>query len=239
MKKIIHRSNSRGIADHGWLSSRHTFSFAHYYHPERMAFGRLRVLNDDIVMPGQGFGSHAHKNMEITSIPLSGALKHKDNMGSTEVLKTEEVQVMSAGTGITHSEWNASNTETVNFLQIWILPKAENIKPFYEQMAFDVSKRQNRFQVLIAPKNCEEKEKTLSIYQNTWFARADLEAGHTLKYKKHDHENGVYLFLLEGTVEIEGENLEKRDAIGIVDEGQITLKAGRSAQILCIEVPMS
>lgn len=237
MKKFIYRANSRGIAEHGWLTSRHTFSFASYYNPERMGFGRLRVLNDDIVSPGQGFGLHSHENMEIISIPLLGTLKHKDSTGHTQILQTGDVQVMSAGTGITHSEWNHSTTEPVHFLQIWVLPNRQNISPCYAQMSFEASKRKNRFQTLVCPKSQEKKEEALGIHQETWFSRADLEVGQTLAYGTHRPGNGIYIFLLEGEIEVADEKLDKRDALGCINADQLIFKAGQAAQILCIEIP--
>ena len=233
MTKIIHRAESRGKAEHGWLHSFHTFSFAGYHDPDRMGFGTLRVLNDDVVQAGQGFGTHPHDNMEIISIPLAGALRHKDSMGNVHVIRTGEVQVMSAGTGITHSEYNDSDDAPVNFLQIWILPKNRDISPRYEQSMFDVAGRQNRFQLVVSP---DGRDQSLVINQDAYFSLAQIEQGETAQYSLQDEENGTYLFILEGHVEVAGEQLDKRDALGLWDNKAMDIHATESAQILCIEV---
>ena len=235
MEKIVHRADSRGMADHGWLRSYHTFSFAGYHHPERMHFGKLRVLNDDTVDPGQGFGTHAHDNMEIISIPLQGALLHKDSMGNTHEIRAGEVQVMSAGTGIAHSEFNRSDTEPVNFLQIWILPKQRNIEPHYEQKIFDGAERKGRFQTLISP---DRQDGSLRINQEAYFSMTGLSAGSKVVYSVKKSGNGVYLFLLDGRVEVGGELLGKRDAMGLSNVSAIEMAALDKSQILCIEVPL-
>lgn len=235
MTNVIHKSETRGRAHHGWLKSHHTFSFADYYRPDRMNFGALRVLNDDQVDAGQGFMTHPHKNMEIVSIPLSGALKHKDSTGREEVIRSGEVQIMSAGTGIAHSEMNASATEPVSFLQIWILPKELNISPRYQQAVFDKAARKNRFQTVVSP---TEEADALWINQDAHFSLADIEAGKELTYKVRQKGHGVYVFLLDGEVSAEGEALAKRDAAGFTERSEIRLSAAKDSEVLVIEVPM-
>jgi len=235
MKPMYHENQSRGLADHGWLKSRHTFSFADYYNPESMNFGLLRVLNDDIVTPSMGFGTHPHENMEIISIPLSGALRHQDSMGNKHIISTGEVQIMSAGSGITHSEYNDSSSEDVNFLQIWVLPKERDITPRYDQKLFDEGNRKNRFQLLVAPENSEE---TVLINQDAWFSLADIEAEKQVVYEKNDKKNGVYFFVIEGNVNIDGNAVKRRDGLGIVDGKTYPIVAQSKAQILAIEVPL-
>ncbi len=235
MKSIYHENQSRGLADHGWLKSRHTFSFANYYNPERMNFGLLRVLNDDIVAPSKGFGTHPHDNMEIISIPLSGSLRHQDSMGNEHIISTGEVQIMSAGSGITHSEYNNSSSEDVNFLQIWVLPKERDITPRYDQKVFDEGNRKNRFQLLVAPENSEE---TVWINQNAWFSLADIEAEQQVTYEKHDKKNGVYFFVIEGNANIDGHDVKRRDGLGITDGQTYPVFAQTKTQLLAIEVPL-
>lgn len=234
VKTIKHTAESRGTAFFGWLHSRHTFSFGQYYNPERINFGALRVLNDDIVEAGMGFGTHPHDNMEIVSIPLQGALEHKDSTGNTEVINTGDVQIMSAGYGLTHSEYNHSKSEKVNFLQIWVLPKKKDIEPRYQQITFDPAGRKNKLQTVVAPND----DKALWINQDAWFTLSDLEAGHAINYDLHQSSNGVYTFLLEGEASINGEVLKKRDALGISGTDQLNIKAFKDAQLLFIEVPM-
>jgi redox-sensitive bicupin YhaK (pirin superfamily) len=235
MKPMYHENQSRGLADHGWLKSRHTFSFADYYNPERMNFGLLRVLNDDIVTPSMGFGTHPHENMEIISIPLSGALRHQDSMDNKHIISTGEVQIMSAGSGITHSEYNNSSSEDVNFLQIWVLPKERNIIPKYDQKVFDEGNRRNRFQLLVSP---EKSEETVLINQDAWFSLADIEAEKQVAYEKNDKKNGVYFFVLEGKVKIDGHDIKRRDGLGLIDGETYPIVAQSKAQILAIEVPL-
>lgn len=235
MKSIYHENQSRGRADRGWLQSRHTFSFADYYNSERMNFGLLRVLNDDIVTPSMGFGTHPHDNMEIISIPLAGALRHQDSMGNKHLISTGEVQIMSAGSGITHSEYNNSSAEDVNFLQIWVLPKEKNITPRYDQKVFAEAKRKNRFQLLVSPENSPE---TVLINQDAWFSLADIEAEKRVSYEKNDPNNGVYFFVIEGDVKIEGHDIKRRDGLGLLDGRAYPVLAHTRAQILAIEVPL-
>ena len=234
MKKIIHKAASRGYADHGWLRSYHTFSFASYQNSERMNFGMLRVLNDDVVQPEMGFGTHPHRNMEIISIPISGALSHKDSIGNKRSIEVGEVQVMSAGTGLKHSEFNDSKIDAVNFLQLWIIPEIENITPYYNQKIFEALERKNKFQVLVSPKD-KQVVGSLPINQQGYISMIDLDKGFETAYNL---KNGAYFFLIEGEVLIEDENLEKRDAIGIIEKNKVYIKANKSSKLLVIDVPM-
>ena len=236
MKNQLHIADSRGLADHGWLLSHHTFSFADYYEPERMNFGLLRVINDDIVKPSMGFPTHPHENMEIISIPLSGSLRHQDSMGNRHIITAGEVQVMSAGTGLTHSEYNNSDQDDVNFLQIWVFPKERDIEPRYGQRYFDRTDRQNKFQVLVSPEAYEEE---IWLNQDAWFSMADLEAGKQITYQKHHNNNGVYFFVIEGKLEINGNAIYRRDGLGLVQGENLSVRAESEAQLLVIEVPMS
>jgi len=234
MKKTIHKSATRGFANHGWLQSHHTFSFANYHNSERMNFGMLRVLNDDVVQPKMGFGTHPHKNMEIISIPITGALSHKDSMENKRSIEVGEVQVMSAGTGITHSEFNDSKTDEVNFLQLWIIPEIENATPYYNQKMFDKAGRKNKFQVLVSPKD-KLVEGSLPINQQGYISMIDLDANFNSEYQP---KNGAYFFLIEGEVTIADEVLEKRDAIGITETEKVSIKAIMPSKLLIIDVPM-
>ncbi|WP_339342994.1 pirin family protein [uncultured Polaribacter sp.] len=234
MKKIIHKAASRGYADHGWLRSYHTFSFASYQNSERMNFGMLRVLNDDVVQPEMGFGTHPHRNMEIISIPISGALSHTDSIGNKRSIEVGEVQVMSAGTGLKHSEFNDSKIDAVNFLQLWIIPEIENITPYYNQKIFEALERKNKFQVLVSPKD-KQVVGSLPINQQGYISMIDLDKGFETAY---DLKNGAYFFLIEGEVLIENENLKKRDAIGIIETNKVNIKANKSSKLLVIDVPM-
>lgn len=236
MKKTLHRSTSRGFVDHGWLQSYHTFSFGGYYDPARIHFGLLRVLNDDIVAGGKGFGTHPHDNMEIITVPLRGALEHKDSMGNTSVIRAGEVQIMSAGTGITHSEYNHSLTEPVNLLQIWIFPKKKNIEPRYEQKILDLSKVHGSFLTIVSPNGSEN---AVSINQDAWLSIAEVEELQQLTYILRFKGNGIYLFVIEGSVETGEEVLHERDAIGITEVEELTIKALSSSKLLVIEVPMN
>jgi redox-sensitive bicupin YhaK (pirin superfamily) len=236
MKKTLHKAETRGLADHGWLKSRHTFSFADYYNPDRIKFGLLRVLNDDIVQPGMGFGSHSHDNMEIVSIPLSGELAHKDSMGTKQVIKTGDVQIMSAGSGITHSEFNNSETDIVNFLQIWVFPKKRNITPGYDQKTFNPDDSENRVLKIISP---DKNPDTLWINQAAFFSLAKIGKGKSIEYVVNQKGNGLYTFVLEGEVTQAGETLLKRDALGLEEIDNIDISANKDSEILLIEVPMS
>lgn len=236
MEKTVYRAESRGYADHGWLKSHHTFSFAGYHHPDRIHFGALRVLNDDQVAGGQGFGTHPHDNMEIISIPLSGSLAHKDSTGNEKVILTNDVQIMSAGTGLQHSEYNASKTEDVNFLQIWILPKQRNIPPRYEQKTFNPADRINQWQTVVSP---DQASGGIWINQDAFFSLATLEHGKELSYSRKLEGNGLYLFVLEGEVHTLDEDLKRRDALAVTDVADVVIKASQTAHLLLIEVPMT
>ena len=235
MEKIIHKSDSRGYANHGWLKSYHTFSFAGYQDLERMNFGVLRVLNDDVVQPKMGFGTHPHRNMEIISIPISGALSHKDSMDNKRSIEVGEVQVMSAGTGITHSEFNDSKTDEVNFLQIWILPEHENVTPYYNQKKFEQAGRKNMFQTLVSPIDKLVGD-SLPINQQSYISIIDLDKGNEAEYK---FNNAAYFFLISGKVTIANTILEERDAIGISNTELISIKANKESQLLIIDVPLN
>ena len=234
---VFHKSTSRGHANHGWLNAHHSFSFASHYDPQRMHFGVLRVLNDDIVAPSMGFGTHPHDNMEIITIPLRGALRHKDNMGNQEVIHESEVQVMSAGTGITHSEFNANADQEVNLLQIWLYPKLRNIKPRYAQQSFKSEDRINELQTVVTPLGQEEGT-AVGINQDAWFSLGTLKSGIEKEYKVRLKTNGVYVFVIEGTVSINGQPLSKRDGLGIWDVEKLDIKAESDAEILIMDVPM-
>ncbi len=231
---ITHLSETRGLADHGWLKSRHTFSFANYYNPERMGFGALRVINDDSVDAGQGFGTHPHRDMEIISIPLEGVLGHKDSEGNNGLIKKGEVQIMSAGTGIAHSEMNASTTDAVKFLQIWVLPKKLGIKPRYEQKSFDEKERKNKLVTVVSP---DGRDGSVTINQDAFFSLTDLDAGKVISYGRKLAGNGVYVFVLKGEIEIEGKPFSARDGVGIPDFESIKIEAKTAAEILLMEVP--
>lgn len=235
MKTKVQRAAERGNNNFGWLDSKHSFSFGHFYDPQKMHFGALRVLNDDIVKGGQGFGEHPHDNMEIVSIPLKGALAHKDSTGTDGIIKTGDVQIMSAGSGIRHSEYNASKTEDVNFLQLWVIPKERNIKPRYQQKNFSVGERENKWQVVVSP---DETDGGVWINQDAVFSLAHTEKDSTLSYKNKFSGNGVYFFVLEGDVELNGEILNKRDAMEITDADEFEIKIKADADLLAVEVPM-
>ena len=235
MKTKIQKAGERGNANFGWLDSYHSFSFGHWYDKEKIHFGALRVLNDDHVKAGEGFGTHPHDNMEIVSIPLEGALGHKDSTGTDGVIKTGDVQIMSAGTGIRHSEMNASQKDDVRFLQIWLLPKVHNLQPRYAQKTFSIDDRQNKWQIVVSP---DEKDGGVWINQDAVFALAHLDKGKELSYKNKFSGNGVYLFVLEGEVEVNGEKLNRRDAMEISEADEFTIKANDNANLLAIEVPM-
>lgn len=246
MKTVLHRADSRGHADHGWLDSHHTFSFANYYHPERIHFGVLRVLNDDLVAGGGGFPTHPHDNMEIVSIPLRGDLAHKDSMGNVQVIRQGDVQIMSAGTGVRHSEFNHSDSDAVNFLQIWILPKQRNITPRYAQQSFSAEARRNRFQTVVSPDKQDDGQ-AVWINQDAWFSLGSFEAGFETSYKLKSPDHGLYVFVLEGELEVgqtQGfeprfETLGRRDGLGLWDGDEVTFKAKRAAEVLVMEVAMA
>lgn len=235
MKTTIHKSNTRGYADHGWLKATHSFSFANYYNPDRVHFGVLRVLNDDIIAGGEGFGTHPHDNMEIITIPLSGALEHKDSMGNHGVINSGDVQVMSAGTGIYHSEFNANSDIDANILQIWIFTKIKNVTPRYDQITLDKEKLKNNFLQIVSP---DKDDDGTWIYQDAWFYLGEFEEKKSVKYELKNKTNGAYIFVIEGNAVIEGIKLEKRDAIGISDTGKIEITAEAKSKILLMDIPM-
>ncbi len=230
----FHPAAERGQVDFGWLKSAHSFSFGHWFDPDKTRFGLLRVLNDDQVAPGQGFGTHPHDNMEIVSIPLLGDLAHKDSMGNATVIRQNDVQIMTAGTGVQHSEYNHSPSKPVHFLQIWVIPKVRNLTPRYDQKTFDPADRHNRLQTIVSPNGKEG----VQINQDAWFSLGKFEAGQYLTYQTHQSGQGVYAFVLEGEVTIDGHDLRRRDALGISGEGAIEFKFTANSEILLIEVPM-
>lgn len=231
-------ASSRGFANHGWLMASHSFSFANYYNPERMNFGKLRVLNDDVVAPSMGFATHPHQNMEIITIPLSGALKHRDNMANDwQQVLPNEVQVMSAGTGVYHSEMNASTTERLSLFQIWIEPDTQNVTPRYDQKTFDASERDNQFQVLVSSMDSEEQE-SLKIHQDAKISRITLTKDESISYTLLSKQHGVYVMTIDGNISINNIQAESRDAIGVSETEAFTITAESTSEVLCIEVPM-
>jgi redox-sensitive bicupin YhaK (pirin superfamily) len=236
MNTILHKADTRGHADHGWLNSFFSFSFAGYYNPQRVQFGVLRVLNDDRVEGGKGFGSHPHDNMEIISIPLEGSLAHEDNMGHKQVVTTGEIQVMSTGKGVFHSEYNNSPDQPVKFLQIWVFPNKLNVTPRYDQVRLDPSKEHNALQQLISPTPSDEGS---WIYQDAWFHMGTFDAGRKIPYSIKKPGNGIYLFVIDGTFLYNGQRLEKRDGLGITDVDNIDLEAAEAgSRILLMDIPM-
>jgi hypothetical protein len=236
MNTIIHKAETRGKANHGWLNSHHTFSFANYHNPERMNFGVLRVLNDDIVQAGMGFGTHPHQNMEIISIPLEGDLEHKDSMGNVAVIREGDVQVLSAGTGITHSEYNKNKDKEVKFLQIWIFPKEKNLTPRYGQISIREIAKDNEFYQVLSP---NKNDQGVWINQDAWFHIGKFNKGNSDTYNIKKEGNGVYAFILDGEAEINGEKLSKRDGMGVWDIDSINVTAADDARVLLMEVPMT
>lgn len=235
MKTVLHKANTRGHADHGWLDSHHTFSFANYYNPERMNFGVLRVLNDDIVAPSRGFGRHPHDNMEIISIPLEGDLEHQDNIGNLATIRAGDVQVMSAGTGVFHSEKNRNKDKAVKFLQIWMFPNQQNVAPRYDQISLKSTDSKNEFYQILSPNKDDDG---VWVHQNAWFHIGKFEKGKTTTYEIKAKENGVYAFILEGEATIEGQQLGERDGFGIWNTDKIKVEATSETKILLMDVPM-
>ena len=235
MKKIVYRSEDRGKANHGWLDTKFSFSFAEYYDPQKINFGMLRVLNDDIIAPGMGFGTHPHNNMEIITIVLEGELEHRDSMGTGSVIHKNEVQVMSAGSGVTHSEYNHSDSDSLNLLQLWIFPKEKNIKPRYEQKYFLPDQKLNQLVTVVSGFS---EEGALYIHQDAEIKLGDFEKDQSLMYKLRAN-SGIYLFLINGRVEVLNESLFKRDAIGIYDTDEIEIKISERSEFIIIEVPMN
>lgn len=235
MKTILHTESTRGHANHGWLNAKHSFSFANYYNADRMNFGVLRVLNDDIIAGGKGFGTHPHNNMEIITIPLEGELEHKDSMGNGSIIKNRDVQVMSAGTGIHHSEANPNEDKDVKLLQIWVMPNKKNVTPRYDQISLNDIRVKDEFYQILSPNNGDQG---VWIHQNAWFHLGEFDKDTETVYKLKDASNGVYAFVIEGRTSIEAQHLSKRDALGVWDTDKIEIKASKGSTILLIEVPM-
>jgi len=235
MKKIIHRASDRGLQDLGWLKAAHSFSFANYHDPSKLHFGLLRVLNDDIVAPGMGFGTHGHDNMEIVTIPLKGVLAHKDSLGSEGHIGEDEIQIMSAGKGIRHSEFNASSTEDVNLLQIWVFPKERNIEPRYDQMRYSPDKTHNSFLTVVSPK---PGDGLMWINQDAFFSLGAFDAGTSGTYTIQHPGNGAYIFIIEGRAEADGTVLNKRDALGVYQTEKLEFNFAEDSKLLIIEIPM-
>ncbi len=237
MNTVLHKADTRGNANHGWLQSKHTFSFANYHNPERMSFGLLRVLNDDIVAPGMGFGTHPHRDMEIISIPMEGDLEHKDSMGNTTVIKSGDIQAMSAGTGVSHSEYNKNKDSEVKFLQIWVFPKERNVTPRYDQITLDLVDRQNQMQQILSP---NPDDAGVWIHQNAWFNMTNLDKGRELNYELNNSEqNGVYVFVLKGDATVNDQPLNQRDGFGVWNVDELSIKADSDTELLLMEVPMN
>lgn len=235
MKTILHKADSRGHANHGWLNAYHSFSFASWFNPERVQFGMLRVLNDDTIAAGMGFGTHPHDNMEIITIPLEGDLAHKDSMGNASVIKTGDIQVMSAGTGIQHSEFNPNADLLTKLFQIWLFPKYRNVVPRYQQITLDVAKQKNNFAQILSP---NEEDEGVWIYQDAWFHLADFDKDISKTYEIKKEGNGMYVFVISGTITVNGQELETRDGYGIWDFQNLDFVATSDAKFLLMEIPM-
>lgn len=233
---ILHKANTRGHANHGWLNAYHSFSFAGYYDPERVHFGMLRVLNDDTVAAGMGFGTHPHDNMEIITIPQQGELEHKDSMGNHGIIGAGDIQVMSAGTGIQHSEFNHNKDKEVKLLQIWVFPNKKNVTPRYGQMNLNVAERKNKLQQIVSPNPDDEG---MWIHQDAWFHMTSLDAGNKINYELKKKGNGVYCFVLEGDVNINGQDLNRRDGLGISGTDAFDITAQSNTEVLLMEIPMT
>jgi quercetin 2,3-dioxygenase len=234
---VLHRANTRGHADHGWLNTHHTFSFANYHNPERMHFGVLRVLNDDRVSEGMGFGTHPHDNMEIISIPLEGDLEHKDSMGNKALIKHGDIQVMSAGTGITHSEFNKNTDKAVKFLQIWVFPNKKNVTPRYDQITLNAADRHNKLQQILSP---DTNDAGVWIHQDAWFHLGRFDKDKSANYTVRRKGNGVYAFVIKGSFTLGNITLNERDGLGVWNTDSLDLTAqSKDAEILLMDVPMS
>ncbi|TDD75220.1 pirin family protein [Flavobacterium caseinilyticum] len=238
MTTQLFESNTRGKADFGWLKANFSFSFGNYFNPERQQFGMLRVLNDDTIAGGSGFGTHAHANMEIITIPLEGGLMHRDSMGNEGVIGFGEVQVMSAGSGVEHSEMNASQKDPAKTLQLWVFPDTENVTPRYDQKSFDIEDQINTFVNIVSP-NDKNDGNALWVYQKTYFYLGIFDSKITTNYKVKIPKNGVYLFLIEGEIEVDNQILKARDAMGITDFNEFEIKIITKSKILLVEVPMN
>ncbi len=235
MKTILQKAGERGHVQHGWLNTYHSFSFGNYYNPQNMNFGALRVLNDDTFGAGTGFGKHPHQNMEIVTIPLSGDLKHSDSTGRNEIIRQNDVQIMSAGSGIEHSEVNANKNKDVELLQIWVMPKKNNVAPRYEQKTFHPDSRNNKLQTVVAPDDAE----AVFINQDAWFVLGNLSKESKETYQIKKEGNGAYLFVINGEVEVNKNKLSPRDAIGIWETETITIEALEKTELLIIDIPMN
>lgn len=238
MKKILHPETTRGTANFGWLQAKYSFSFANYFDPNRMQFGKLRVLNDDIVAPAMGFGKHPHQNMEIITIPQQGALKHKDSMGNEGIIQSGDIQIMSAGSGVEHSEVNAHTTEPVKLFQVWVMPETANVAPRYDQKQIAPLLKPNTLSTVVRPKS-EAKDDDLWVHQQTWFNIGEFFETTDTEYNLHHAAHGAYVFVIEGTVVVANETLNKRDAIGVWDTDNIPITAHKGSKVLLIEVPMN
>ena len=235
MKTVFHPSDSRGYANHGWLEARHSFSFASWYQPDRLHFGALRVLNDDIIQGGMGFGTHPHDNMEIVTIPLKGDLEHKDSMGNSAVIREGDIQVMSAGTGVQHSEYNNSPDKEINLFQLWLFPNKQNVKPRYDQLPIRSLHQKNKFFQILSP---SANDQGVWIHQDAWMHILDADQDQSFDYVLQSPENGVYLIVIEGEVEVNNQTLFRRDAIGIWETDKLTIKTKTDAELLLVQVPM-
>lgn len=237
MKTIIHKAENRGHANHGWLNAKHSFSFASWFNPNKTHFGALRVLNDDEVAAGMGFGKHPHDNMEIITLVQEGSLAHQDSMGNGSVMQFNDVQVMSAGTGVFHSEMNPDKNKGVKLFQIWVIPEKFQVEPRYAQERFDEADRKNKWQQIIKPHD-DNSGAGIFIYQQAWFNQVDLDATQEISYTKKRDGNGVYLMVIDGEITVDGQQLYKRDAIGITEFESFNIKANTQARVLAIDVPM-
>lgn len=235
MKSVFHPSDSRGYANHGWLEARHSFSFASWHQPDRLHFGALRVLNDDIIQGGMGFGTHPHDNMEIVTIPLKGDLEHKDSMGNSAVIREGDIQVMSAGTGVQHSEYNNSPDKEINLFQLWLFPNKQNVKPRYDQLPIRSLHQKNEFFQILSP---SANDQGVWIHQDAWMHILDADQDQSFDYVLQSPENGVYLIVIEGEVEVDNQTLFRRDAIGIWETDKLTIKTKTDAELLLVQVPM-
>ncbi|MEC7454941.1 MAG: pirin family protein [Bacteroidota bacterium] len=235
MKTVFHPSDSRGYANHGWLEARHSFSFASWYQPDRLHFGALRVLNDDIIQGGMGFGTHPHDNMEIVTIPLKGDLEHKDSLGNSAVIREGDIQVMSAGTGVQHSEYNNSPDKEINLFQLWLFPNKQNVKPRYDQLPIRSLHQKNEFFQILSP---SANDQGVWIHQDAWMHILDADQDQYFDYVLQSPENGVYLIVIEGEVEVDNQTLFRRDAIGIWETDKLTIKTKTDAELLLVQVPM-
>ena len=235
MKTLFHPASGRGHANHGWLNAHHSFSFANWYDPQKIHFGMLRVLNDDEIAAGMGFGTHPHDNMEIVTIPLEGMVMHKDSMGNSGIIKAGDVQVMSAGTGVHHSEFNGSKTDLLRLLQIWVFPKVDNVTPRYEQVSYEELAKQNEFQVLVSPK---DEGGAVWVHQDCFFNIGRFDTGQSLNYTIKKPGNGAYVFLIDGEAQVAGQALQRRDVVGVTEAADFAIETSQASRILIIEVPM-